>query len=238
MASNSDAQNYILGARTLLDMIFAQPVFNPEQARETFTLQHADLDLQNILVDEDGNVTGIIDWDKCLSVPRCVGAASAPFFLEKDWMPAYLNTLNTAPHLGFTTHRYRQIYAAALAEHGCADAKYTTKSAMYHAAIMALYRCDYGDVDDFIAKVLRCVPEFRGDVEETIRALGVGWPAGERILERHLKQIFKPEMPDPNVLTDADAYVAAMDWMVGFKYEFECKTEVELAKTSLRTLTE
>lgn len=139
MVTSSKAQNYILGARTLLDMIFSQPVFNPERNRETFTLQHADLDLQNILVDDEGNVTGIIDWDKCLSVPRCVGAASAPLFLQKDWMPACLNNLDTAPHLGFTTHRYRQIYAAALAEHGCADAKYTTKSAMYHAAIMALY---------------------------------------------------------------------------------------------------
>jgi len=231
LAANPKAQNYILGARTLLDIIFAQPVFNPEQKRETFTLQHADLDLQNILVDEEGNVTGIIDWDKCLAVPRCVGAASAPFFLQKDWMPAYLNNLDTAPHLGFTTHRYRQIYAAALAEQGCADAKYTTKSAMYHAAIMALYRCDCGDVDDFLEKVLHCVPEFRGDVVETIQAFGAGWPAGECLLERHLKQIFEPEMPDSNILADADAYTAAMDWMFGFEYESECKTEVELAKS-------
>jgi hypothetical protein len=230
--SNSKTQNYILGARTLLDMVFAQPVFNPSPSiSETFTLRHCDLDLQNILVDEEGNVTGIIDWDKCLSVPRCVGAATAPFFLQKDWMPAYLNNLETSPHMTFTTHRYRQIYAAALAEYGCADAKYTSKSAMYQAAVMSLYEYDCGDVDDFLEKVLRCIPEFRGDVKETIRAFGVGWPAGERLLERHLKQIFEPEMPDSNVLAEVDAAVAAMDWMIGFKYATEYETEVDLGET-------
>ncbi|KAJ4375435.1 hypothetical protein N0V86_006966 [Didymella sp. IMI 355093] len=71
IVSNSKIQDYVLGARTLLDMIFAQPVFNPSPSiPETFTLHHCDLDLQDILVDNEGSVTGIIDWDKCLSVPH------------------------------------------------------------------------------------------------------------------------------------------------------------------------
>ncbi|KAF1923682.1 uncharacterized protein M421DRAFT_9470 [Didymella exigua CBS 183.55] len=221
LIADTKTQNYILGARKVLDMIFAQPVFNPSECKETFTLHHSDLDLQNILVDDEGNVTGIIDWDRCATVPRCVGAASAPLFLQKDWMPAYLNNLETAPHLGFTTHRYRQIYAAALAEQGCEDAKFTTKSAMYQAAAIALYDRDCGDIDDFLGKVLRCVPEFRGNVKETTRAFGMGWPAGERLLQRHLKQIFEPEMPDSNVLAEAEADIAAMEWMIGFEYAIE-----------------
>lgn len=222
IVAGSKTQNYVLGARKLLDMIFAQPVFNPSlPGLETFTLHHSDLDLQNILVDSDGNVTGIIDWDRCFAVLCCIGAASAPLFLQKDWMPAYLNNLSTAPHMAFTTHRYRQIYAAALAEQGCVDAKYTSKSAMYQAGVMALYDRDYGDVDDFLEKVLRCVPEFRGDVKKTIQTFGAGWPAGERAMQQHLKQVFEPEMPDSNVLADVYAKVAAMDWMFGFEYETE-----------------
>lgn len=223
--ADSTTQNYILGARTLLDMIFAQPVFNPSSPGvESFTLHHSDLDLQSILVDDEGNVTGIIDWGRCLSVPRCVGAASAPLFLQKDWMPAYLNKLDTAPYMTFGTHRYRQIYAAALAEHGCEDAKYTSKSAMYQAAVIALYYGDHGDVHDFLAKVLRCVPEFRGDVLETIWAFGAGWPAGEHLMQRLLKNIFEPEIPEFCVLAEADAAIAAMDWMMGFEYDAQYET--------------
>ncbi|KAF3033108.1 hypothetical protein E8E11_002164 [Didymella keratinophila] len=232
-ATDDETATYILGARTLLDMIFAQPVFNIKDSStglEIFTLRHADLDLQNILVNEDGFVTGIIDWDRCTTVPRCIGAAAAPFFLQKDWQPAYLNNLETPSHLGFTTHRYHQIYAAALLESDpyCKDAKYTSKSAMYLAAIQALRDVDYGDVDDFLEKVLRCVPEFRGNVKEAIRAFGWGWPAGERIIERHLKQMFEPDIPDPNILKEADAYIAAMEWMHEFGYDTNGDTETEV----------
>jgi hypothetical protein len=48
------------GNRLILHMIFQQSIFNAS-APETFTIHHNDLDLQNILVDNDGNVTGIID---------------------------------------------------------------------------------------------------------------------------------------------------------------------------------
>lgn len=48
------------GIRKIFDIIFSQPVFNSLEP-ETFTLHHNDLDFQNILVDEQGIVTGIID---------------------------------------------------------------------------------------------------------------------------------------------------------------------------------
>ena len=209
-----------LGMLKLLDMIFSQPVFDaPSSTAETFTLHHADLDLQNILVDEAGNVTGIIDWDRCVAVPRCVGASSAPLFLQKDWMPSYLNNLATAPYMTFTTDRYRQMYAAALAEQGCPDAKYTTKSAMYQAGIMALYDHDGGDTMDFLAKVLRCIPEFRGRVDEVLMAFGLGWPTGEAIVRQHLVKIFESELPDMNILQNAETDIAATDWMLDFQYE-------------------
>lgn len=46
--------------------------------KETFILRHDDLDFQNILCDEKGIVTGIVDWDKVRVAPRCLGYASLP----------------------------------------------------------------------------------------------------------------------------------------------------------------
>ena len=49
-----------------------------------FILTHPDLDLQNILVDEDGTVTGLVDWDGVTTVPRSMGY-SFPKWIMRDW---------------------------------------------------------------------------------------------------------------------------------------------------------
>lgn len=52
-----------------------------------FVLTHPDLDAQNILVAEDGTVTGLIDWDGVAAVPREVGCGQYPLWLMRDWVP-------------------------------------------------------------------------------------------------------------------------------------------------------
>ena len=42
-------------------------------ASDGFVLSPPDFDSQNILVDDQGNVTGIIDWDLVQTLPSCVG---------------------------------------------------------------------------------------------------------------------------------------------------------------------
>jgi hypothetical protein len=66
------------GCQQFFHILMNQAVFKPA-APETFTIHHNDLDLQNILVDDDGNVTGIIDWDAAFIAPRCM--AAGPLFL-------------------------------------------------------------------------------------------------------------------------------------------------------------
>jgi len=75
----------LAGTEKLLKIILDSPPFatfkeslsfsfsNQKLERKPFVLRHDDLDLQNIMVDDDGNLTGIIDWDGCMTVPRCVG---------------------------------------------------------------------------------------------------------------------------------------------------------------------
>jgi hypothetical protein len=96
---------------------------------ETFLLQHPDLDLQNILVDDDGNVSGILDWDECLAVPRCVGCTLLSELLLRDWQPGF--TLNVTPHVSYRLDHYRQIYAEALEEPNCPESCFTRNSATY-----------------------------------------------------------------------------------------------------------
>ena len=48
-----------------------------------FILSHPDFDSQNVLVDDDGAITGIIDWDNVDVRPRQV-AAAYPMWLTVD----------------------------------------------------------------------------------------------------------------------------------------------------------
>lgn len=51
----------------------------------TFILSHPDLDLQNIIVSTDGELTGLIDWDGVETVPLIFGYARYPKMLTVDW---------------------------------------------------------------------------------------------------------------------------------------------------------
>ncbi|KAH7086458.1 hypothetical protein FB567DRAFT_406039, partial [Paraphoma chrysanthemicola] len=108
--------------------------------KETFVLRHDDLDFQNILCNpETGEVTGIIDWDKCRAAPRCIGFASLPAFLTPDWAPDYATW--GQPHMPWELDEYRNVYAHAMLEATGSegDGKYTIKSAIYEAINAALY---------------------------------------------------------------------------------------------------
>jgi len=158
---------------------------------ETFVIRHDDLDLQNILVDEDGNVTGIIDWDACAAVPRCVGYTSMPTFLRRDWLPDY--GLGRLPHMTWAIERYREVYTQAM-KRFCqpSDVNLTRKSAMYQLVLAALdkdFRCR-----DVVKLLLREVPEYRRvDVNSFCRRLGQGWPAAEKALRMKMAELLKPE---------------------------------------------
>ena len=54
-----------------------------------FCLFHPDFDSQNVLVDGDGNITGIIDWDDVYIRPRQGAAAAYPMWITVDWDPMF-----------------------------------------------------------------------------------------------------------------------------------------------------
>lgn len=200
------------GIRYILDAVFrCVPLCwsaNNFKDDETFVLQHGDLNLQNIYVDEDGNVVGIIDWESCMAVPRCVGYASVPVFLKQDWESDF--SLDEAPHQAWSLNYYRHVYAKAMIEatggaHG--DGKYTLKSALYSAAWASLY--GGGSAYDLIEKIFHEIPGLgRVDVEEFETKMGKGWHHGELYLQKALKKVFAPELPgeEPEMYLLADLW--------------------------------
>jgi hypothetical protein len=84
---DQDTWNSRYGIRRILDLIYVEPATafslrDPNDIFEpgSFVLRHPDLDFQNILVNDYGYVTGIINWEGYMAVPRCVGYASIPDF--------------------------------------------------------------------------------------------------------------------------------------------------------------
>ena len=57
-----------------------------EDGNHESVLTHPDLDLQNILVDESGNITGLVDWDGVTMIPRSMGC-SFPKWISRNWDP-------------------------------------------------------------------------------------------------------------------------------------------------------
>jgi len=54
-----------------------------------FTLFPPDFDSQNVLVSDDGTITGLIDWDGVYVGPRQGGAAAYPSWITVDWNPTF-----------------------------------------------------------------------------------------------------------------------------------------------------
>lgn len=52
-----------------------------------FVLSMPDFDYQNVFVDDDGHVTGLIDWDETIVGPRQGGYAKYPSWITRDWDP-------------------------------------------------------------------------------------------------------------------------------------------------------
>jgi hypothetical protein len=169
------------GRRFVMLYMLARPPFNASKKigdeKESFVLRHDDLNFQNILCDEQGNVTAIIDWDKCRAVPRCVGFTSLPAFLTKDWTPNFKTNIDL--HMPWELEEYRKVYAGAMLEatgpHG--DGRFTVKSAFYEAVHAALYGGHFGGgVPNVVCKLLKQLKTTRMFQDlDILSRLAEGW---------------------------------------------------------------
>ncbi|KAK4219502.1 hypothetical protein QBC37DRAFT_410181 [Rhypophila decipiens] len=90
-----------------------------------FGLAPPGFDSQNIMVDDQGNLTGVLDWDLVRVLPRCVGYIRYPGWITRDWNPLASDSENwpDADELEREElERYRKHYNQALG-----DALYRSK---------------------------------------------------------------------------------------------------------------
>ena len=73
--------------RMFSEWIMEDRIFDEEE----FVLAHPDLDTQNILVQDDDTICGVLDWDGVAAVPHERGALKYPLFISRDWDPKNYN---------------------------------------------------------------------------------------------------------------------------------------------------
>ena len=130
-----------------------------------FVLTHTDLDTQNVLINEDGSLTGILDWDGIHTGPKQIGYAAYPVLLTRDMSP-----WNYGYYMGDEDEKAREdppselralrkAYRGFFEKHaGAAAAKDTVNSHMYQAVQRACSE-EY-QLSGIVRKLMRmCLPE-------------------------------------------------------------------------------
>lgn len=101
---------------------------------KTFPLGHPDFNYQNILTDDEGEITGIIDWDGIETCPRALGFACYPSWITRDWDPAMYDYAKELPDPDNQAYQedspeqlisYRREYAAAMADQNLPEEAYS-----------------------------------------------------------------------------------------------------------------
>lgn len=187
------------GRRCILRTMLSNTPFSHStrlgDAKETFLRRHDDLDFQNILCDEEGNVVGIIHWDKCRATPRCLGFAALPAFLTKDWAPGFSSLHDI--HMPWELAEYRSVYARAMLEATGpdGDGKNTINSAIYEAVNAALYGGhNGGSVGNLVHRLIKALATTRMfDDKDVLSRLGQDWEMGEFKIGAELKEFIAPQ---------------------------------------------
>ena len=116
------------------------PFQDPSQG---FVLSIPDFDVQNIMVDDEGGLTGIIDWDLVQTLPRCVGYSRYPGWITRDWDPLMYgwppNESGSSENSPEELERYRVCYDQAMGEalQHAGDWQFTRKSHIWEAIWIA-----------------------------------------------------------------------------------------------------
>ncbi|KAF1988505.1 hypothetical protein K402DRAFT_306327, partial [Aulographum hederae CBS 113979] len=118
----------------------AMPHASQDDDTEKFALSPPDFDLQNIVVDGEGNVTGFLDWDRVETLPDFMAWSCYPIFLTEDWRPTYQYPYASFESSPEQLDMYRRQYADYLAEAcgGEAQCRFTRKSHLYTTVQLAV----------------------------------------------------------------------------------------------------
>jgi hypothetical protein len=173
---------------------------------ESFVLGQTDFQPQNIFVDEQGYVTGIIDWDYTDVKPRYNGWARQPLWLCTDWVPESLMSSNKQSQMWPDTgtmpvvelERYRKDYARylirACEKHGGGDVltddwKFALKNHIFDGIILAIGKP--GDMERIVKRLLTTQIGDQFDWDRHLNDLGCDGFRRQPGLEQWYKNLFQ-----------------------------------------------
>ena len=129
-----------MGLLRIMHLFINQIAENCKDDRD-FYLRHPDFfQVQNFLVDKEGVITGIIDWDGIAAMPLRMGNRGYPGWLTTDWDPVTyeykaggVNPLDNSPE---ELKRYRRYYHETFVRMlGEAEERDYTKGSMVYQAV-------------------------------------------------------------------------------------------------------
>ena len=174
-----------------------------------YFLGHPDFNYQNIIVSDEGDINGLIDWDGVTTGPRASTFASYPSWITPDWDPAMY-------HYGFNFETNKSDSGASNGEDSPEDLlKYRQE---YAAAFMDcqlpkhIYSADDTKLSHLLEVVVICV--------------GDSFCRHSLVWHKLIPEAFGGKDKVPFTSSDfMDAWVAgearAMEWEAEIKHKFE-----------------
>ena len=128
---------------------------------ESFVLNCPDFDSQNVLIDEKGNLTGLLDWDNAQTYPRWLGYCVYPGFINRDWDPTMYQYPAEYENSPEELARYREIYLNKMTQLLCGkgDVIFIPKSHIFEALQIATYSDKYDRLEFMRSFVKRILPD-------------------------------------------------------------------------------
>ncbi|KAI4145683.1 MAG: hypothetical protein LQ340_006201 [Diploschistes diacapsis] len=155
-----------IGAKRMMMLIIdaIEIVEKKDSESQAFVIAHPDLDIQNILVHENGTLAGILDWDGICTKPKQLGYAAYPVFLARDFVPSEYywfspyEEAKAREDSPATLRELRRTYRSLLGNRIGAAAKFTTNSHLYRAVEKGCRQLSL--TEDIIVKMVRtCIDE-------------------------------------------------------------------------------
>ena len=95
---------------------------------QTFSLGHPYFNYQNIFINDEGDITGLVEWDGVHTLPRALGFARYPSWIMRDWEPpeyGYNKSDSRGEDSPAQLISYRREYAAKIAGLHLPEANYS-----------------------------------------------------------------------------------------------------------------
>lgn len=81
--SGGRSDNFAGFSRELINRFFLRSI--AASTSDEATIYHPDLNARNIMVDNAGHITGVLDWDGVSTGPSCLNIGSYPRLVAEDW---------------------------------------------------------------------------------------------------------------------------------------------------------